>query len=333
MTEFGAEEPIKILYVDDEQGNIDYFKTVFRREYQVLTARSGEAALDILVREKGISIILTDQRMPKMTGIEFLKNSMNVSHDSARILVTGYADMDTVINAINQGHIFYYIAKPWTYDEMKIVISRAIENYQLTKANKELLIQSERQEKEMVITELESLRNQVNPHFLFNCLNTLRALVHGNDQARDFIDKLSNIYRYMLEHNSENMVKLRDEIEFCSNYFGLQHVRFQGALEFENKVSNDVLDNEIPSSSLQILIENTVKHNKVTTEAPLKVSVYVEDGWLIVKNNYQPKKKVLSTFIGHNNLLRRYSYLTNLVPQFFVYDGFYFSKIPLLANK
>lgn len=323
---------VKILYVDDEQGNIDYFKTVFRREYNVLTARSGDEALGILKSEGDVNIILTDQRMPRMTGIEFLKNAMEVSMDPVRILVTGYADMDTVISAINQGHIFHYISKPWTYDEMKIVISRAIENYKLTKKNKELLVQSERKEKEMVISELESLRNQVNPHFLFNCLNTLRALVPENEGARDFINRLSSIYRHMLVHNQDNMVLLRDELKFCENYFFLQKVRFQSALIFYQEISEDVLDSEIPSASLQILIENTIKHNIVTNNTPLSVWLYNEDNWLIVKNNYQAKEHVVSTGIGQDNLKQRYSYLTKRHPEFFMTDGFYYSKIPLLPD-
>ncbi len=232
---------VKILYVDDEQGNIDYFKTVFRREYHVLTAKSGEEALQLLMEEEGIAIVLTDQRMPRMTGVEFLKKVMELPVDPVRILVTGYADMETVIKAINQGHIFYYISKPWTYDEMKIVISKAIENQRLIHENRELLVKAERKEKEMVISELENLRNQVNPHFLFNCLNTLHALVSDNDQARDFVKKLANIYRYLLEHNKLNLVPVKDELQFCDNYFYLQNVRFMGALTFQKEIEESAL--------------------------------------------------------------------------------------------
>ena len=106
---------VKILYVDDERGNIDYFRSVFRREYEIVTANSGEEGLDILLKNQDIPVILTDQRMPRMTGVEFLRKSIDIARDSIRILVTGYADMETVINAVNLGHIYYYISKPWTY--------------------------------------------------------------------------------------------------------------------------------------------------------------------------------------------------------------------------
>lgn len=324
---------IKVLYVDDERGNIDYFRSVFRREYEIVTANSGEEGLRILEKERDIPIILTDQRMPRMTGVEFLRKSIDIANDSIRILVTGYADMETVINAINLGHIYYYISKPWTYDEMQIIIKRAIETYKLRISNKELLLQSERMEKERVISQLENLRNQVNPHFLFNCLNTLHALVHKNDEAREFVKKLASTYRYLLEHN-ENLVALRDEISFVENYIHLQRVRFKEALNYQNKVDESVYDHMLlPSASLQLLVENTLKHNKATREDPLTIEIMTEDSWLIVRNNYQPKGSVESTGIGQENLKKRLSYLSLREPEFFQDEKFYVSKIPLLKDK
>ncbi len=324
---------VKILYVDDERGNIDYFRSVFRREYEIVTANSGEEGLDILLKNQDIPVILTDQRMPRMTGVEFLRKSIDIARDSIRILVTGYADMETVINAVNLGHIYYYISKPWTYDEMQIIIKRAIETYRLRSINKELLIRSERMEKERVVAQLENLRNQVNPHFLFNCLNTLHALVHDNDTARQFVKNLASTYRYLLEH-SENLVPLVSEISFVENYIHLQRVRFKDAFEFEMDIDDSNKDFMIPSASLQLLVENTLKHNKITKENPLTVSVYVEDGWLIVKNKYQPKEsKRDSTGIGQKNLLARMSYLSLPAPEFYLEGEFYISKIPLLKDK
>lgn len=327
------QEPVRILYVDDERGNIDYFRSVFRREYDIVTAASGEEGLNILASNPDIPIILTDQRMPRMVGVEFLRRSIDIARDSIRILVTGYADMETVINAINLGHIYYYISKPWTYDEMNIIIKRAIETYRLRQTNKELLIQSERMEKERVVAQLENLRNQVNPHFLFNCLNTLHALVYDNSEAREFVMKLASTYRYLLEHN-ENLVSLRDEITFMVNYIHLQRVRFKEALHFQNDVPENLYDQMLlPSASLQLLVENTLKHNMATKDNPLRISVYTEENWLIVKNNYQPKVARDSTGIGQANLKKRLSYLSLREPEFFQEGEFYFSKIPLLKDK
>lgn len=326
-------EVIKILYVDDERGNIDYFRSVFRREYEIITASSGEEGLEILLNIPDIPVILTDQRMPRMTGVEFLRKSIDISRDSIRILVTGYADMETVINAVNLGHIYYYISKPWTYDEMKIIIKRAIETYRLRLLNKELLIQSERMEKERVVAQLENLRNQVNPHFLFNCLNTLHALVHDNEQARDFVKNLASTYRYLLEHN-ENLVPLQSELGFVENYIHLQKVRFKEALDFQIKIDKIYYDYILPSASLQLLVENTLKHNVVTKEHPLNVEVYVKDRWLHVRNNFQPKYSQRdSTGIGQENLRKRLSYLSLDAPEFFQEGDFYVSRIPLFRDK
>lgn len=326
-------EVVKILYVDDERGNIDYFRSVFRREYEIITANSGEVGLEILLNNQDIPVILTDQRMPRMTGVEFLRKSIDISRDSIRILVTGYADMETVINAVNLGHIYYYISKPWTYDEMKIIIKRAIETYRLRLLNKELLIQSERMEKERVVAQLENLRNQVNPHFLFNCLNTLHALVHDNEQARDFVKNLASTYRYLLEHN-ENLVPLKSELGFVENYIHLQKVRFKDALDFRIKIDLLYYEYIIPSASLQLLVENTLKHNIVTKEKPLHVEVFVKDRWLHVKNNFQPKEaRRDSTGIGQENLKKRLSYLSLEEPEFFQDGDFYVSRIPLFRDK
>ena len=324
---------VKILYVDDERGNIDYFRSVFRREYEIVTANSGEEGLEILLKDQDIPVILTDQRMPRMTGVEFLRKSIDIARDSIRILVTGYADMETVINAVNLGHIYYYISKPWTYDEMQIIIKRAIETYRLRSVNKELLIRSERMEKERVVAQLENLRNQVNPHFLFNCLNTLHALVHDNSMARDFVKNLASTYRYLLEH-SENLVPITSEISFVENYIHLQRVRFKDAFTFEMNLKDVDRDYMIPSASLQLLVENTLKHNKATKEMPLNVSVYIENEWLVVKNNFQPKdSKRDSTGVGQKNLEARMSYLALPAPEFYVEGEFYVSKIPLLKDK
>lgn len=324
---------VKILYVDDERGNIDYFRSVFRREYEIVTANSGEEGLEILASNQDIPVILTDQRMPRMTGVEFLRKSIEIARDSIRILVTGYADMETVINAVNLGHIYYYISKPWTYDEMQIIIKRAIETYRLRSINKELLIRSERMEKERVVAQLENLRNQVNPHFLFNCLNTLHALVHDNSMARDFVKNLASTYRYLLEH-SENLVPITSEISFVENYIHLQRVRFKDAFTFDMDLEDIDRDYMIPSASLQLLVENTLKHNKATKGKPLNVSVYIENEWLVVKNNFQPKdSKRDSTGVGQKNLEARMSYLSLPAPEFYVEGDFYVSKIPLLKDK
>ncbi|MFD2144744.1 response regulator [Mucilaginibacter antarcticus] len=123
-----ADKKITILYVDDEENNLFSFKAAFRIKYQVYTAISGDEALKILA-EKAVHIIVTDQRMPGMTGVEFLEKVILAFPDPIRLLLTGYADMAAVVDAINKGKIFHYLTKPWNEEELDITINRAYEAY------------------------------------------------------------------------------------------------------------------------------------------------------------------------------------------------------------
>ncbi len=131
------EDKISILYVDDELNNLVSFKAVFRMKYTVFTAFSGEEALNVL-RNKSINIIITDQRMPQMTGVEFLESILDEFPDQIRILLTGYADMNAVIDAINKGKIFHYLSKPWNEEELVLTINRAYDVYKRKMDEKEM---------------------------------------------------------------------------------------------------------------------------------------------------------------------------------------------------
>lgn len=119
---------ISVLYVDDEENNLISFKATFRMKYKVYTAISGAKAIE-MVKAHPIDIIITDQRMPGMTGVEFLEEIIKINPDSMRILLTGYADMSAVIDAVNKGKIFHYLSKPWSEEELDDTIQRAYEIY------------------------------------------------------------------------------------------------------------------------------------------------------------------------------------------------------------
>jgi len=135
-------DKITILYVDDEENNLFSFKATFRIKYHVLVAISGEEALKILAAKK-VHVIITDQRMPEMTGVDFLEKVLERFPDPMRILLTGYADMNAVVDAVNKGKIFHYLAKPWNEEELDMTINRAYEKYlekaQLTDMNEKLV--------------------------------------------------------------------------------------------------------------------------------------------------------------------------------------------------
>jgi response regulator RpfG family c-di-GMP phosphodiesterase len=132
-----SDKKINILYIDDEQNNLISFKATFRIKYTVFTAISGEEAKKIL-ESQPIDIIVTDQRMPNMTGVEFLESILEQYPDPMRILLTGYADMNAVIDAINKGKIFHYLTKPWNEEELDMTIKRAYDVYRLRMDEKEL---------------------------------------------------------------------------------------------------------------------------------------------------------------------------------------------------
>ncbi len=136
--EMENEEKIKVLYVDDEVNNINSFKATFRRDFEVYTALSGKEGLELL-KSNEINIIITDQRMPEMTGVEFLVEVVKDFPDTIRILLTGYADINAVIEAVNKGSIYYYLSKPWDEQQLRIIIHNSYEKFRLREENKILL--------------------------------------------------------------------------------------------------------------------------------------------------------------------------------------------------
>ncbi|WP_294185651.1 response regulator [uncultured Sphingobacterium sp.] len=122
------DKKISILYVDDEENNLFSFKATFRLKYTVFTAISGADAIDI-VKNNQIHVIITDQRMPEMTGVEFLEQIIKINAAPMRILLTGYTDMTAVVDAVNKGKIFHYLNKPWSEEELDQTIQRAYDVY------------------------------------------------------------------------------------------------------------------------------------------------------------------------------------------------------------
>ncbi len=143
----GIMEKVNILYVDDEKSNLMAFKASYRREFNIFIAESPSEGKEVLLNNP-IEIILTDQRMPEMTGVEFLESVIKTHPEPIRILVTGYSDIDAVIAAVNKGSIYKYISKPWDNNFMKMVLNQAHEVFSLRQENKiltEQLIQSNKQ--------------------------------------------------------------------------------------------------------------------------------------------------------------------------------------------
>ncbi|MDH5597515.1 MAG: response regulator [Cyclobacteriaceae bacterium] len=153
---FNIDKP-SILYVDDERDNLTTFKSVFRRHYDVSIALSGMEGIEIL-KTKKIDLVITDQRMPEMTGVDFLKETVHDYPDIIRMILTGFSDIKDIIEAINKGKVYAYITKPWHKDELKLAIDNALQSISTKKIQEERIIQLEQEVKNLkqIITELKA---------------------------------------------------------------------------------------------------------------------------------------------------------------------------------
>jgi two-component system, LytTR family, sensor kinase len=179
------------------------------------------------------------------------------------------------------------------------------------------LTDAEALKKAKMQTELDALRQQVNPHFLFNSLNSLTALIGEDPQkAETFSEELSSVYRYLLRCNDATLVPLSAELDFLNSYYHLLKTRHGDSLILTANVLSTGEERQLPPLTLQLLIENAVKHNIILPEQPLNINLYLdESNWLVVSNNIQRKStRVLSNGVGLSNILTKYRMLGQPAP-------------------
>jgi len=160
--------------------------------------------------------------------------------------------------------------------------------------------------------QFESLKNQIDPHFLFNSLNVLSSLIEENpENAQKFTTSLSKIYRYVLEQKDKELVPVAEELAFAKTYMNLLKMRFENSITFELPDGFNNEEAKVVPLSLQLLLENCIKHNVVSESKPLHIKIYIENNQLVVENNLQ-KKEVLSDRkgVGLQNIVNRYAILT-----------------------
>ncbi|MEO8773070.1 MAG: 2TM domain-containing protein [Gelidibacter sp.] len=183
--------------------------------------------------------------------------------------------------------------------------------------------------------QFESLKNQIDPHFLFNSLNVLTSLIEENPyNAQRFTVSLSKIYRYVLEQKDKELVSVAEELEFAKTYMNLLKMRFENSINFEMPEGIDDPNAKVVPLSLQLLLENTIKHNIASQSKPLHIIITVEGNYLVVQNNLQ-KKEVLQTRIGVGlqNIVNRYAILTKRNVLIEESDTFFKVKIPILTKQ
>lgn len=218
---------------------------------------------------------------------------------------------------------------------VNIVATTIMESNAIFQQWKASLVEAERLQKESLRTQYEALKAQVNPHFLFNSLNTLSSLVHADpDLAEEFIDEFARFYRYILEIKDKNLVSLQEELEMMQSYIYLQKIRFGEALTVENRIDTGFLHHLLPPLTLQMLAENAIKHNALSPEKPLVISLEVKNGFLMISNNLQQRQAaVKSTGIGLYNLKEKYKILSEVQPEFKTEGRRYVASIPLISQQ
>ncbi|QSE97983.1 sensor histidine kinase [Fulvivirga lutea] len=193
---------------------------------------------------------------------------------------------------------------------------------------------AEKLKKESAEAQFAALRNQVNPHFLFNSFNVLSTLVYKDaDTASKFIDQLSEVYRYLLQNQQNKVVSLRDELKFLQSYIFLQKIRFQDNLDITIKLDDTILDTYVAPATLQLLIENAIKHNVVSKSNPLQVVIKNQNNFIVVENSLNLKSvKEESTQIGLKNIRSRYNYLCGDDAIITNSNGVFTVKIPIIPE-
>jgi sensor histidine kinase YesM len=188
-------------------------------------------------------------------------------------------------------------------------------------------------ESQLAKYQYDTLKNQLNPHFLFNSLNTLSGLIYMDvDRADEFIHRLSKLYRYVLDMQREEVVPIQSEMELVKDFLYLNNIRFDNQIETSISVTND--SGYIAPMALQLLIENAIKHNVVSTQAPLKIEIREENGYIVVRNNIQLKQeKEPSHELGLNNLHERYATLTDRKVMIDQTEEYFVVRVPIIEKE
>ena len=208
--------------------------------------------------------------------------------------------------------------------------------WQFLHAWRELALREEKMKNEVLTAKYESLKNQVNPHFLFNSLNSLSSLINENTKLADqFVKQLSNVYRYILETRTREAVTVAEELLILESFIFLERIRYEKNLKIDVNISEEARKKMILPLVLQILLENAIKHNTISNEKPLNIRLYSEGEYIVAENDLQPKSILRneSAKVGLDNIKSRYSILSNQDLIIEKGESSFTVKIPLLTLK
>jgi len=205
----------------------------------------------------------------------------------------------------------------------------------LIRRSQQVQVENEQLKLESLLNQYEALKHQLNPHMLFNSLNTLRSLIRETpDKAQDYLQELSRVLRYTLQENENQTVSLREEMEFVNSYLFLLKMRYEDNLSFQSDIDAGMENLQLPPMAVQMLIENAVKHNEISNRHPLTVCIKARDNALNVSNRCHPKRTPSrGTGIGLDNLAKRYNLLFKREIEIKEEDGMFSVTIPLINRK
>jgi two-component system LytT family sensor kinase len=217
---------------------------------------------------------------------------------------------------------------------VNILLMAILEGMIFSMESRKSKLMADQLREELSEIKFELLKSQINPHFMFNSLNVLSGLV-SNDakKAEQFIDEFSHIYRYVLETIERPVSTLEKELNFMRSYMYLQQMRYGNNLTYSVDIPASLLDLLLPPLSLQVVLENAIKHNIVNDTSPLNIKIYCENHEFVISNCIQPKvSKSRSTGLGLKNLKKRYALISDQTPSFRIVDNNYVAKLPLLKD-
>lgn len=248
-------QKIKILYVDDEVNNLYSFKAMFRHDYEVLTAQSADAGMQVLAENPDITIIFSDQRMPGKTGVEFFKEVASLYPDPVRMLITGYIDIETVIDAINHGHVFRYLTKPWQEVEVRSAIEEGYKLYMTSS-----LLNAKIQELQETNAELDKFSYSVTHDIrgpVVSILGGLQIL-----QTLDDIDEMKQLAEMM----TQSAEKVRDLITNIHSYYNLK----RGDLNIQDIQFDTFLSEVLELHQVQARLHGVTVEPEIVQKEPFR---------------------------------------------------------------
>jgi two-component system LytT family sensor kinase len=180
--------------------------------------------------------------------------------------------------------------------------------------------------------ELASLKEQISPHFFFNTLNTLSSLIRTQkrEDSLEFIEKMSEVYRYILDSTNVDLVMISKEIEFVNNYFYLLKKRFGEKITLQNDICYEIYSNNVPPLGIQLLIENAIQHNIISSSSPLIIKLYNDDNMIVAENKIKKKDATQSLGLGLSNLNKRYQLIANKEIEIIEKNETFIVKLPVI---